>query len=158
MSGPEKTREYYDGHLINFSSDTGYPTIWNGKENVLLHRYVWEKQFGKIPKGFNIHHKDRNKLNYDINNLELISVKNHHRKHAIENGLGKSNKGKTKNYISGFCKGRKEIIAIKDDEKLYFSSIYKASQELNIPHNKISRVLKNKAKTTRGWRFEYATS
>ena len=36
------------------------------------HRLVWEKHFGKIPEGFVVHHKDGNRQNNDINNLELL--------------------------------------------------------------------------------------
>ena len=79
--------QYYDGHLINYSSSTGYPTIWNGSENVLLHRYVWEKYNGPIPEGYQVHHLDKNRLNFDISNLCIIPASDHARHHAIENGL-----------------------------------------------------------------------
>lgn len=36
----------------------------------LLHRYTWEKLRGKIPDGYVVHHKDGNKLNNNIENLE----------------------------------------------------------------------------------------
>ncbi len=47
-----------------------------GKNN-RLHRIVWESQFGPIAKGFDIHHKDGNKLNNTIENLECISHTEH---------------------------------------------------------------------------------
>ena len=36
------------------------------------HRYLWEQTFGEIPTDFQIHHKDGNKLNNDIDNLECV--------------------------------------------------------------------------------------
>lgn len=150
--------KYYDGYLINFSSSTGYPTIWKNNKNVLLHRYIWEKHFGKIPNDCEIHHKDKNRTNYSLDNLILVKIKEHHRKHAIENSLGKLNKGKTKNYVSGFCSERREIYAIKNEEKICFPSIYKASQTLDIRHQDINRILKGTRKTAKGWRFEYVSS
>lgn len=42
-----------------------------------LHRDVWEYHNGKIKKGYHIHHKDFNKENNNINNLELLSAKDH---------------------------------------------------------------------------------
>ena len=39
----------------------------------LKHRIVWEKQNGKIPKGYNIQFKDCNRQNCDIDNLYMIS-------------------------------------------------------------------------------------
>jgi len=44
----------------------GYIRI-NGK---MAHRIVWEKENGAIPDGYFIHHKDGNKQNNNINNLE----------------------------------------------------------------------------------------
>lgn len=38
-------------------------------------RYVWEKKYGKIPKGYSIVHLDGNKLNNKLNNLKLVSDK-----------------------------------------------------------------------------------
>ena len=47
------------------------------KERGLLHRDKWEYYNGKIPIGYQIHHKDNNKLNNDIDNLELIHEVDH---------------------------------------------------------------------------------
>jgi hypothetical protein len=45
------------------------------------HRWVWMIEVGEIPKGFDIHHKDGNKDNNDISNLELITRSEHQKKH-----------------------------------------------------------------------------
>ena len=42
-----------------------------------LHRYVWEKYNGPIPDDKEIHHKDENKLNNNIDNLELLTESKH---------------------------------------------------------------------------------
>jgi hypothetical protein len=39
----------------------------------LLHRVVWEKHYGLIPKGFNVIFKDKDRFNFKINNLQLVS-------------------------------------------------------------------------------------
>lgn len=44
------------------------PNKWQRK-----HRYLWEKENGKIPKGMVLIFKDNNKLNIDLDNLILIS-------------------------------------------------------------------------------------
>lgn len=36
-------------------------------------RYIWEQNYGAIPQGYVIYHKDGNTSNDDINNLELIT-------------------------------------------------------------------------------------
>lgn len=149
-------QEYYDGYLINFSSSNGYPTIFINGKNVLLHRYVWEKQFGKIPYGLEIHHIDKNRFNYSIENLKLVEKKAHHRKHAIENGLGKSNKGKLKLHDSGFCKGAVPVVLKKDGLILNFKSVTEAAKFLGLKQvSDLSRVLTGKRKSVRGFTCEY---
>ena len=46
-----------------------------------LHRVVWEYYNGKIPAGYQVHHKDGNPKNNDISNLECIPFKEHFEKH-----------------------------------------------------------------------------
>jgi len=46
------------------------------------HRRIWEQHFGKIPKddegrSYEIHHKDGDRNNNDINNLMCISIQEH---------------------------------------------------------------------------------
>jgi len=47
-----------------------------------LHIYVWEKANGKIPKGYCIHHIDRNKENNDITNFALMTIREHQSYHG----------------------------------------------------------------------------
>lgn len=54
----------------------GYFAATTGKRQQ-MHRYVWEKHFGEIPKGYDIHHKDHNRTNNDISNLELLTKSEH---------------------------------------------------------------------------------
>ncbi len=49
-----------------------------------MHRDVWEFHNGLIPDGYVVHHKDEDKSNNRIENLELMSAQAHGRKHAIE--------------------------------------------------------------------------
>jgi hypothetical protein len=60
----------------------GYPMIWLNGKNKMLHEYIWERHNCKKPKGFHIHHKDENKLNYNISNLILVTNSDHQRIHA----------------------------------------------------------------------------
>lgn len=48
------------------------------------HRIIWEQDIGPIPQGFHIHHKDGNKFNNLIQNLECISHAEHMRLHRLE--------------------------------------------------------------------------
>ena len=59
----------------------------NGKAtNRSVHRLVVEAFIGKIPKGMEVNHKDGNKLNNQLDNLEIVT-KSENMKHAIQMGL-----------------------------------------------------------------------
>jgi len=50
----------------------------------LAHRWVWENINGLIPIGMEIHHKDKDKSNNEIDNLEMVSRAEHQTIHAKE--------------------------------------------------------------------------
>ncbi len=49
---------------------------------ISAHRWVWMNIHGVIPKGYHIHHKDENKSNNSIENLELIEASRHLKHHS----------------------------------------------------------------------------
>lgn len=49
-----------------------------GTRNKLVHRLVWEAFNGPIPKGMWINHKDGNKANNHLDNLELTTPSENH--------------------------------------------------------------------------------
>lgn len=61
---------------------TGY--YLSHKHGIRLHRYIWQIHNGFIPSGHHIHHKDHNKSNNEISNLELISASEHMSLHMTE--------------------------------------------------------------------------
>ena len=46
------------------------------------HVLVWEQHFGPVPEGYEIHHKNRNKLDNRIENLKLVTRLEHKRFHS----------------------------------------------------------------------------
>jgi hypothetical protein len=48
-----------------------------------LHRDVWEHSNGPIPGGYDVHHRDGNKENNALPNLELLTVSDHGKKHGF---------------------------------------------------------------------------
>lgn len=72
----------YDGLRFVRDDKTGY--YLNNKTHKRLHRYVWEKYNGEIPKGCDIHHIDHDKSNNDISNLRMICKPDHMKLHGSE--------------------------------------------------------------------------
>jgi hypothetical protein len=71
----------YDGFGIWYETK-GYPAIWIDGKAIKLHIYIWEKHNGEKPKGHDIHHKDFDKGNYNLANLELLTKSDHAKLHA----------------------------------------------------------------------------
>lgn len=56
------------------------PLSRNGiHKTVLIHRVVYEAFKGAIPNGFQVHHKDGNKRNNCLSNLEAVSIRQHNK-------------------------------------------------------------------------------
>lgn len=59
------------------TNSVGYPCVnlsyQNNQRKIAIHRAVWEMFEGTIPPDKMINHKDGNKSNNDINNLELVT-------------------------------------------------------------------------------------
>ena len=75
-----------DGLTFRRDKRTGYflsGAPINGKRK-RLHVYIWEKENGPVPNGFNVHHVDEDKMNNDISNLKLLSVHEHQHLHSKE--------------------------------------------------------------------------
>lgn len=75
----------YCGYKFRKDPKTGYylcskKTDANKRER--LHEYVWRSVNGEIPKGYHIHHIDKNKDNNEISNLQLLSIAEHMKTHA----------------------------------------------------------------------------
>ena len=71
----------YDGYKVYMNGK--YPAICINGKNHYLHRYVWEQTNGPIPKNMVIHHKDFNRGNWNLENLELLTRAEHMKLHKI---------------------------------------------------------------------------
>lgn len=70
----------FDNLSFRRDKKTGY--FLNAKTHKRLHVYVWEYYKGKIPQGYEVHHKDFDKNNNDISNLQLLTKSEHKRLHG----------------------------------------------------------------------------
>jgi hypothetical protein len=78
-----KPHQFYDGKKFTLRN-TGYYSLTTN-ERTLMHRYVWEKEKHKIPKGHDIHHIDENRANNRIENLECLPKSEHTKKYSPHN-------------------------------------------------------------------------
>ena len=46
-----------------------------------LHQWTWQKENGPQPRGYEVHHKDHNKHNNELSNLELLTAEEHAEHH-----------------------------------------------------------------------------
>lgn len=84
LRGPN-FRPFQEYNGLKFTlKNTGYYAL-SVNDRCLMHRYVWEKEKGKIPKGWDIHHINGIKSDNRIENLECLPKSEHTRKYSPHN-------------------------------------------------------------------------
>lgn len=71
-----------------YRKPSGYYKACHSTGGAYLHRVVWEHHNGPIPEGHHVHHKDHDRNNNTIENLELMPASEHatlHGKHRAAN-------------------------------------------------------------------------
>ena len=87
-------------------NNKGYYAITTRKEGNygrLLHRLIFEDFYGPIPNGCEIHHKDENRINNCIMNLQCLTKTQHNRLHNTgerNSMFGKNHSLETKKKMS----------------------------------------------------------
>ncbi len=70
------------GNFNTFINKKGYRVLLINGKPMLEHRHIFRVMRGmKIPQGYQIHHRDLNKLNNNIDNLQLVTPKQHKQIH-----------------------------------------------------------------------------
>lgn len=134
-------------HLNPIVDRDGYLRVSLSKNNIkrsyLVHRLVAEAFIPNINNFPVINHKDENKQNNQVDNLEWCTVKYNTQ---YNNGIEKR-----------ASKRRIPIKAIKDGQILYFKSIAEASEILQVNHANVIGCLKGVygRRTCKGYEFEY---
>ena len=105
---------YKSNSFIGHFTKDGYvaTTIYDdfgNRKTIRHHRFIWEAVNGSIPKGYDIHHKDHNRSNNSISNLELIKSSIH--KHQHFNGKNNPMYGKQNPKASVVGKLRSKKVA-----------------------------------------------
>lgn len=130
---------------IRFSMRTnGYFAMTSGNR-MLMHRYVWQKEHGPIPKDHDIHHRDGNKANNNIENLECLSKAEHTRLYS-----------EFKNKY-----GSPKVVFMFDMQGNFLQSFPRASfaaKHLNCSARAIQHACTGRMPTCKGYRFSYSAT
>lgn len=122
-----------------------YPTVCINRQRYYVHTIIGEYIYGKIRKGYVIHHKDKNKLNALADNLELLTSLQHSKIHESDR-KGKdfrSEKGK-ENSINAAreARTRKDVTIEKVTElRKQRLTIPEIAKELHCGVNTVNRRL-----------------
>ena len=102
--------KYWDNHRKEQLQKNGYITICINNKRYYQHRLIIEKFLGrKLKKDEQVHHKNGIKTDNRIENLEVVKLGEHQKRHALENHFGKNRIGKEpKNKVS-----KQDVIKIK---------------------------------------------
>lgn len=132
----------YDGKKFSLRP-SGYFALTNNKRT-LMHRYVWIKENGPIPDGWDVHHINGIKSDNRIENLECLSKSDHTKKYATGNNQ--------------FGRGKKKVEMINKEGVVVrvFDSTVAASNEMNISKSAICFAISGKTKfcLKHKWRYE----
>lgn len=112
-----KNRNCYRQDEYKIYLCNGYPTISLGHDKVRIHVIIGKLLYGRIRKGYVIHHKDHNKLNALPNNLEYISNFAHTKIHMTGNDF-RSEQGKWNSVNSAKEKRYKKQITKEEIEEM----------------------------------------
>lgn len=148
---PRDTKNQYafQERILKPSIDKdGYEIVGFGKKLHKVHRLVANAFIPKISGKEIINHKDGNKRNNYVNNLEWCTTQENII-HAVKTGLFVAKKGsESKNAIP--------IIIKNSYEELMFMSEVDASKFLSVGRTAISNCLKGRSKTCKGYEIRYA--
>ena len=129
------TSKQYNGYSWFKSDNEYYKRICSRRQtSVYLHRQIWEDEVGTIPKGHQIHHKDGDKGNNCITNLECLSVKEHRAHHPIKD-MEKQNK-----HLASIRPLTKEWHASKEGHEWHKKQFAKTLGKLFVNKDKICQV------------------
>jgi hypothetical protein len=78
---------FAEGKWRKVCLSNGYYSFSSNGKSIRLHRYLYEQHHKcSILPGIHVHHKDENKLNNDISNLDLIPRAEHAYEHKFKGG------------------------------------------------------------------------
>lgn len=135
------------GRLANYAKFNDIEFIFGGKyftnfKHGYLHVYIYEFYNGKIEKGYHVHHKDHNRFNNDISNLQLLTHSEHSKIHI----KGKKIAFKESNLTEEMLNDYKNFMPLNEFNKKYHPNNHAWIELKNIKRNKITEEMINDIK------------
>ena len=112
----------------------GYDALSSNYKSYYVHRLVFEAFVGEIPKGYEVHHRDENKLNNNLSNLVLLSSEEHRKEHKH-----------TFKY--------KEVVVEKDGVQYKIDNPMDFVRENNLDFKYFYRILNGTRKSYKGYKL-----
>lgn len=145
-------KAYIDGKIrIATMGKDGYMRFWRRDGSpIKVHRYIMEQTLGRKLYAYeHVHHKDGNRSNNDISNLELMTIGEHsrlHRKEELERGkvlFGNDNERR-----------KRKVIGVDDcNNVITFDSLQDARRN-GFSH--VTDCCKGARNTDKGYTWRYA--
>ena len=114
----------------------GYLRVSIGKKLYFVHRLVAQKYIPNPENKDQVNHKDGNKLNNNVNNLEWVTNKEN-RKHALNNKLHLCGEDCSWSKLT-----EKEVIFIRKNKNI---GIKKLAEKFNVSRGTISSIINNRS-------------
>lgn len=147
ISNYGQVRNNYTNKILKQTLVSGYLRITlttnNRKTTSKIHRLVATRFLVRSNETHIVNHKDGNKLNNHVENLEWIS-QSENVKHAFNLGLNKGQKNKVYQYTL-------DNVFINE-----YNSPIDVEKETGIPHTRILSVCQGKARTSGGYIWKYS--
>lgn len=109
-------RVEWDGRRWYQNARDGYFRNRSGK---LLHRAVWTHERGLIPPGWQVHHKDENRANNAIENLEAMPPSQHQQQHEPRGWVGWDTSRRRANSVAAWDRRTPERVVCEQCSKTF---------------------------------------
>lgn len=140
-----KSKNCYCHNEYRIVLRNNYPTVCINRKRYYVHILIGEFIYGRIRKGYVIHHKDKNKLNAMSDNLELMTNRKHIKFHGEERkGIDYRSENGKRNSINAAVQSRRrnDVTTEKVRElKNKGLTINEIAEELNCGINTVNRRL-----------------
>lgn len=140
-----KSKNCYCHNEYRIVLRNNYPTVCINRKRYYVHILIGEFIYGRIRKGYVIHHKDKNKLNAMSDNLELMTNRKHIKFHGEERkGIDyRSENGKRNSINAAVQARRKNDVTTEKVRELKNKglTINEIAEELNCGINTVNRRL-----------------